>query len=121
MPSAAEFATEPAKQLPGARVAKAFNAILQRVSAEGGKKPGIPGRWALPGAGDDPDAKQVAAGLPDKFGCDVVNAGPLAEGWRFQRAMPAYCVPPGAAALKQALAAAQRGVGLPHGSWRRAG
>jgi len=110
-----------AKQLPGARVVKAFNAILQKDLAEGGTKPGTPGRRALPIAGDDPQAKQVAAGLLDEFGYDVVDAGPLAEGWRFQRAMPAYCVPLDAAELKQALAAAQRGVELPHGSWRRAG
>ena len=34
---------------------------------------------------------------------------------------PAYCVPLDVAGLRQALAAAERGVELPHGSWRRAG
>ena len=47
-----------------------------------------------------------------------LEAGPLAEGWRFERAMPAYCIPLDAAGLMAALDAAQRGVELPHGCWR---
>ena len=108
-----------AGHLVGAKVVKAFNAILQQDLAEGGTPPGTPGRRALPIAGDDPGAKQLAATLHDGFGYDVVDAGPLAAGWRFQRAMPAYCVPLDAAGLATALAAAERGVELPHGSWRR--
>ncbi len=108
-----------AAHLEGAQVVKAFNAILQQDLAAGGTAPGTPGRRALPIAGDDARAKQVAAGLHDQFGYDVVDAGPLAEGWRFQRAMPAYCIPLNAADLAMALAAAQRGVEQPHGSWRR--
>lgn len=108
-----------AAHLAGARIVKAFNAILQKDLAEGGTPPGTPGRRALPIAGDDAAAKQVAALLHDQFGYDVVDAGPLSEGWRFQRAMPAYCVPLDAAGLRVALAAAQRGVERPHGSWRR--
>lgn len=108
-----------AERLPGARVVKAFNAILQSDLAEGGTPAGSPGRRALPIAGDDADAKRLAAELLDQFGYDTVDAGPLSEGWRFQRAMPAYCVPLDSAELKRALAAAQRGVELPHGSWRR--
>ena len=107
-----------ATQLPGARVVKAFNAILQRDLAEGGIPAGIPGRRALPLAGDDPAAKAVAAELYDAFGYDTVDAGSLAEGWRFERAMPAYCVPLDAAGLRAALAAARRGVEVAHGSWR---
>lgn len=108
-----------AKHLPGARVVKAFNAILQKDLAEGGVPPGTPGRRALPIAGDDAAAKKIAAELLDQFGYDVVDAGPLSEGWRFQRAMPAYCIPLAVTGLKEALASAQRGVEMPHGSWRR--
>ena len=108
-----------AAHLEGARVFKAFNAILQQDLAAGGTPPGTAGRRALPIAGDDVDAKQLVAGLHDQFGYDVVDAGPLSEGWRFQRAMPAYCIPLNKAELEEALAAAQRGVELPHGSWRR--
>lgn len=90
-----------AAHLPGAKVVKACNAILQKDLAEGGTPPRTPGRRALPLAGDD-----------------AVDAGPLSEGWRFERAMPAYCIPLDTAGLKAALAAAQRGAELPHGSWR---
>ncbi len=108
-----------AAHLVDAKVVKAFNAILQQDLAAGGTPPGTPDRRALPIASDDAGAKQLAAGLHDQFGYDVVDAGPLAEGWRFQRAMPAYCIPLHAADLAMALAAAQRGVEQPHGSWRR--
>lgn len=107
-----------AKHLPGARVVKAFNAILQKDLAEGGTPRGTPGRRALPIAGDDAAAKEVTAGLLDQFGYDTVDAGPLSEGWRFERAKPAYCIPLDVAGLEKALAAAERGVELPHGSWR---
>lgn len=107
-----------AAHLTGAHVVKAFNAILQKDLAEGGSPPGTPGRRALPIAGDDASAKQVAAGLHDQFGFDVVDAGPLSEGWRFQRAMPAYCIAFDRDGMQAALASAQRGVELPHGSWR---
>lgn len=108
-----------AAHLPGARVVKAFNAILQKDLTEGGTPPGTAGRRALPIAGDDAAAKQEVTALQDTFGYDTVDAGPLAEGWRFQRAMPAYCVPLDADALREALGAARRGIEVPHGSWRR--
>lgn len=108
-----------AKHLGSALVVKAFNAILQKDLAEGGTAPGSLGRRALPIAGDDAEAKRLVAGLHDEFGYDVVDVGPLSEGWRFERAMPAYCVPLDRAGLTAALAAAQRGVEVPHGSWRR--
>jgi 8-hydroxy-5-deazaflavin:NADPH oxidoreductase len=100
-------------------VVKAFNAILQGDLATDGRPAGTPNRRALPIVGDDAEAKRVCTGLIDQFGFDVVDAGPLAEGWRFQRAMPAYCIPLDTAGLREALAAAQRGVEVPHGSWRR--
>jgi predicted dinucleotide-binding enzyme len=106
-------------RLVGARVVKAFNAILQQDLVDGTKPPPSQGRRALPVAGDDASAKQVVTGLHDQFGYDVVDAGPLSEGWRFQRAMPAYCIPLDATTLAQALAAAKRGEERPHGSWRR--
>ena len=108
-----------AKHLPRSKVVKAFNAILQKDLAEGGPPSGTLGRRAIPIAGDDADAKTVAAELVDVCGFDVVDAGPLSEGWRFQRAMPAYCIPFDAAGLTAALAQAERGIERPHGSWRR--
>ena len=107
-----------AQHLAGAKVVKAFNAILQRDLEKDCRPAGSAGRRALPIAGDDAAAKRIVTGLIDAFGYDVVDAGPLAEGWRFQRAMPAYCLPFDVAGLKAALAAAERGVELPDGSWR---
>lgn len=107
-----------ARHLPGAKVVKAFNAILQDDIEKDARPAGTPGRRALPIAGDDAQAKRVAAQLVDQFGFDPVDAGTLEDSWRFERAMPAYCVPLQAAELREALAAAQRGVEVALGAWR---
>lgn len=106
------------EHLPKSKVVKAFNAILVKDLERDGRRPGTPGRRALPIAGDDAAAKQVAAGLLDAFGFDVVDAGGLAESWRFERAKPAFCFPFDSAGLRQALAVAEREVEVPEGSWR---
>jgi predicted dinucleotide-binding enzyme len=106
------------RRLPGARVVKFFNAIMQDEIREHAKPAGAPDRRALPIAGDDLEARRIAAKLVDEFGFDPVDAGSLEEGWRFERAMPAYCIPLDSAHLRTALAAARRGVELPNGSWR---
>jgi 8-hydroxy-5-deazaflavin:NADPH oxidoreductase len=79
-----------AAHLPSAQVVKAFNSIRSADLASQGEPAGSPGRRALPIAGDNPQAKSVVAALIDEFGFDVVDAGPLAEGRRFQRDEPAY-------------------------------
>lgn len=107
-----------AKQLPGAKVVKAFNAILQDDIEKDARPARSRDRRALPIAGDDAEAKRVVAQLVDQFGFDPVDAGSLDESWRFERAMPAYCVPLQADELKEALAAAQRGVEVSDGAWR---
>jgi len=103
--------------LPGARVVKAFNAILAEDLGTDGRPAGTPGRRALPIAGDDARAKAQVAALQDRYGFDVVDAGGLAESWRFERAKPAYCRRLDSTALRAALAAAERDVELPHHSW----
>ena len=107
-----------ARRLPGARIVKAFNAILASDLHRHARPAGSPDRRALPIAGDDARAKARVAELHDQLGYDAVDAGPLGEGWRFERAKPAYCLPLGVAALRDALAAATRESGLPDGSWR---
>ncbi len=47
-------------------------------------------------------------GLVDELGFDVVDAGPLAEGWRFQRDTPAYVTGFDVAELRVRLAEAKR-------------
>ncbi len=97
-----------ARHLPKSKVVKVFNAIQAADIEKDGRPAGSTGRRAHPIAGDDPAAKKVVADLLDQFGFDVLDAGPLAEGWRFQKDTPAYCVPLGTASLKKALADATR-------------
>lgn len=97
-----------AGHLPRSRVVKAFNAITMKDIESDGRPAGAPDRRALPLAGDDAEAKSVAIGLYEAFGFDAVDVGPLAEGWRFERGRPAYCVPFNRADLQKVLAATTR-------------
>jgi len=94
--------------LPDSKVVKMFNAIFFEHLGAQGRPPGSPDRRALPIAGDDDEAKVVVQGLVDELGFDVVDAGPLAEGWRFQRDTPAYVTGFDVAELRVRLAAAKR-------------
>jgi predicted dinucleotide-binding enzyme len=94
--------------LPSSRVVKAFNNIRFDDLAVDGTPAGTPGRRALPVAGDDAEAKERVVALLDQLGYDVVDAGLLAEGWRFQPDTPAYAQRFDADTLREALAAAAR-------------
>jgi len=107
--------------LPESRVVKGFNNIVAAHLAELGRPSGAADRSALPIAGDDEGAKATVVALLDSLGYDAVDAGPLAEGWRFQRDTAAYGVPyiaappdltrskpAGAEEIRSALAAARR-------------
>lgn len=111
------------QHLPESTVVKAFNNINFAHIPELARPAGAPDRTALPVAGDDTAAKEQVSALVDSLGFDVVDAGPLAEGWRFQRDTPAYgmvYVTPGteypdwtaqpapAETIEEALAAARR-------------
>jgi len=95
-----------AEHLGGSFVVKAFNTIYFEDLSNQPQAPGSPGRRALPIAGDDSAAKEAVAAMIDMFGFDVVDAGPLSEGWRFQPGTPAYNVRMTADELSAALAAA---------------
>ena len=95
-----------AEHLPGARVVKAFNNIQAAAIGDDATPAGTPERRALPIAGDDAAARKTVADLLDEFGFDVVDAGPLAEGRRFDRDQPAYNARLTAEQLRQALAGA---------------
>lgn len=107
-----------ARHLSGAKLVKAFNAILANDLEKDARSSGTPGRRALPIAGDDPEAKAIVGALVDQFGFDVVDAGPLAEGWRFERARPVYCIPLDKAGLSRALEATKKSQLVAEGSWR---
>ena len=108
-----------ARHLAGARVVKAFNAILARDLPFDARPPATSGRRALPIAGEDDEAKRIVAEIHDDLGFDVLDAGLLADSWRFERAKPAYCIPLNMLGLRRAIAAATREGEMPHGSWRR--
>ena len=94
--------------LPESLVVKVFNNIGAADITGDGSPAGTPNRRALPIAGDDADAKATVAAFVDAIGFDVVDVGPLAEGWRFQRDTPAYVVRQNADELRANLAAAKR-------------
>lgn len=82
-----------ARHLPGSKIVKAFNAIAAGDIEKDGRPAGSADRRALPIASDDATAKQTVSELFNQLGFDVVDAGPLTEGYRFQPDTPAYCVP----------------------------
>ena len=108
-----------AAHLKGAKLVKAFNAIMANDLEKDGLPAGSVGRRALPLAGDDKAAKAVVAKLMDEFGFDMIDAGPLSEGWRFERARPAYCVPFKRDELAKVLAGTTRQSRMAEYSWRR--
>jgi 8-hydroxy-5-deazaflavin:NADPH oxidoreductase len=94
--------------LPQSKVVKAFNHIYAADLTAHGMPRGSPGRRALVIAGNDAGAKAEVARLIDEFGFDVVDAGPLAEGWRIQRDTPGYGPRRTAEELRRDLGAAKR-------------
>ena len=96
-----------ARQL-GRPVIKAFNNLLATSLLEKGVPSGTTGRIALPVAGDSADAKATVLRLVDDLGFDSVDGGLLADSWRQQPGTPAYLRDLGAAALRRALAEADR-------------
>jgi predicted dinucleotide-binding enzyme len=96
------------QHLPDAKVVKAFNHIGAADIVSAGNPAGTPGRRALAIFGDDEDARATVADVIEEFGFDVVDGGPLAEGWRIQRDTPGYVKPDDAENLRAHLAAAKR-------------
>ncbi|WP_228503126.1 NADPH-dependent F420 reductase [Pseudoclavibacter sp. VKM Ac-2867] len=73
--------------LPEARIVKAFNSILfTHIPNLANSTP----RTALPIAGDDDAAKAGVSELVNALGFDTVDAGTLAESWRFEPESGAY-------------------------------
>ncbi|WP_344484466.1 NADPH-dependent F420 reductase [Glycomyces endophyticus] len=78
--------------LPESFVVKGFNNIYQGHVGELARPAGDPERSVLAIAGDDAAAKRAVTDFLDSLGYGAYDAGPLAEGWRFQRDTPAYGV-----------------------------
>lgn len=96
------------QHLPTSRVVKAFNHIYAADLLSRPTPPGTPHRRALAIAGDDDSAKETVASAIDELGFDVVDLGPLSEGWRVQRDTPGYGPDLDAGQLRQAAAEARR-------------
>jgi predicted dinucleotide-binding enzyme len=96
------------EHLPTSRVVKAFNHIGSADIAGDATPAGTPHRRALAVAGDDAAAKEQVTAFIDAIGFDVVDLGPLAEGWRIQRDTPGYGIRLDADGLRAATAAAKR-------------
>jgi predicted dinucleotide-binding enzyme len=79
--------------LPDSHVVKGFNSIYVDHLATLARPAGDPDRSALTIAGDDAAAKQTVVQFFDAIGYDTLDAGPLSEGWRFQRDTSAYVTP----------------------------
>ena len=89
------------KYFPGVHVVRAFNTMSYAVFAREANRPAP--KLAIPIAGDDPKAVQVAAALVRDAGFDPVTVGTLADARRFQRGQPGYGQQVTAAELKQKL------------------
>jgi predicted dinucleotide-binding enzyme len=94
--------------LPESHVVKAFNHIRSAEIGSDARPDGAEGRRALAVAGDDEAAKQTVAAFVEEIGFDVVDAGTLADTWRYEPGTPAYGAQLDAAGLREALGAAQR-------------
>ena len=89
------------KYFPDARVVRAFNTMSYMIFAREANR--ADPKLAIPIAGDDSQAVQVAASLVRDAGFDPVVVGKLADARRFQRGQPGYGQSVSAAELKQKL------------------
>ena len=78
------------RMLGDSRYVKVFNNITAAHIPALARPDGSSDRSALPIAGDDADAKVQAAAIIERLGFDTVDAGTLAESWKFEPETPAY-------------------------------
>ncbi len=90
--------------LPDSRVVKVFNNIWFKHLLSQGMPTGAAGRRALPVAADDAAARAEVMALVDAFGFEPLDAGTLADSYRFERDKPAYVDRFDLAGLREALA-----------------
>lgn len=91
-----------ARLLAGVRLVRAFNALRWTVLRDAAHRAGE--RLAIPLAGDNPAALDVAAQLVRDAGFDPVIAGPLVQAAEFDVGTPAYTNPQTASELERTLA-----------------
>jgi 8-hydroxy-5-deazaflavin:NADPH oxidoreductase len=89
------------KYLSGTRLVRSFNTLSYMIFAREANRPDP--KLAIPIAGDDPEAVQVASALVRDAGFDPVLVGKLTDAKRFQRGGPGYGQPVSAAELRAKL------------------
>jgi 8-hydroxy-5-deazaflavin:NADPH oxidoreductase len=89
------------KYLPGTRLVRAFNSMNYKIFE--GEANRVDPKLAIPIAGDDTEAVQIAAGLVHDAGFDPVVVGNLADASQFQMGAPGFGQEVTAAELKQKL------------------
>lgn len=80
-------------RLPDSEVVKALNSIVFLHLAQLARPKDATDRSTLPIAGDSSTAKATVTEFLTAIGYDVLDAGDLSEGWRFERGQPVYCLP----------------------------
>lgn len=90
-----------AKYLPGTRLVRAFSAVDATAIAASAKRGG--GKLAVPIAGDDAAAVEVAAQLVRDSGCEPIVVGNLTAARSFQRGGPGFRANTTAPELKRLL------------------
>lgn len=94
--------------LPGAHVVKAFNHLPAASLTTDARPAGAPDRRAAIVAGNDAHSREAVTAVIGDFGFDVIDLGPLAEGWRIQRDTPGFGRCLDAFDLREAVTAAIR-------------
>lgn len=89
------------KYLRGTRLVRAFNTLSSKIFEQEANRPDP--KLAIPIAGDDDEAVQLAAALVRDAGFDPVMVGKLSEARRFQRGAPGYGQNVSADELRQTL------------------
>jgi hypothetical protein len=92
-----------AKLLPGARIVRAFNTMGYKYFDSEANRAGD--RMAIPIAGDDKDALNIASTLVHDAGFDPVVIGPLATAKEFSQGNPLYGLQLTAAQMREKAAA----------------
>lgn len=92
----------------GRPLIRTWNPVVGSTFINKGKAPGEPGRIALPVSGDSAESRQLVMQLVDDTGFDAVDAGPIAESWRYQMGTPAWSTELTADQLREALRIADR-------------
>lgn len=78
------------RHFEGVNIVKAFSNILAHHIPQLARIPGASDRSTLPIASNNPQAASAAIALISRLGFDAINAGTLAESWKFEPDATAY-------------------------------